>query len=130
MKIITIAENEDSVPADVLVKATRRAAVMCILYNYVRINWHNWVFQILMKGSDEYSTPQEGEGELMVMDFFFFQEKLRHLGSDECSTPSPITVTAWSTCDSCGESDEDSAPSAVFNPPDRDFRQVNMYRGY
>lgn len=130
MKIVTIAENKDSVPGDVLVKATQRAAVMCILYNNVRINWHNWVFQVLMKGRDECSTPQEGEGELIVMDFFFLSEGWCHLGSDEYSTHSPTTVTAWSTCDSCGESDEDSTLSSAFNPPDREFRQVNMYRGY
>ena len=34
--------------------------------------------------------------------------------SDEYSTPSLITLSAWSTCDGCGEGDEDSAPSSAL----------------
>ena len=87
-----------------------------------------------MEGSDKYSTPQDGHGDPVItvllflenykrerVTFFFFffsQGTCRpELGEcDEYSTPSPITVSAWSTCDSCGESDEDSAPSSTFNP--------------
>ena len=92
-----------------------------------------------MKGSDESSTPQEGQGDLIMTKFVFFpgscifllQNAYRSelIECDEYSTPSLITVPAWSTCDSCGESDEDSTPSSSSNPPDRDFRSEETWCG-
>ena len=53
--------------------------------------------------------------EIMTMAFLFrTEQRPGPEESDEYSTPSLITLSAWSTCDGCGEGDEDSAPSSAL----------------
>ena len=84
----------------------------------------------MVEGSDEYSTPQNWQGDLVTGELVFSESYKRELMTilfqntyqpelgecDEYSTPSSITAHAWSTCNGCGEGDEDSAPSSPFNP--------------
>ena len=63
-------------------------------------------------------------------DFFFSSQSIYRLEPGKCdeySTPSPITVPAWSTCGDCGESDEGSTPSSEYTAHWSELKEHGEY---